>query len=143
MPKAYASAVIPAKVDEVWTFVRDYTNLATWHPTIETSEIESGDPGSPGCIRHLTGPGGAVFRERLLALSDLDRTFTYEFVESPFPVRSYRSTLRLAPITESGNTFGEWYAWYESEAADEESMTKIFSQAVFGTGLEALQKHFA
>lgn len=143
MPKAYASAVIPAPIDEVWTFVRDYANIADWHPTIETCEIESGDPAAPGCVRHLTGPGGAVFREKLLTLSDSERTFTYEFLESPFPVRSYTSTVRLAPLTENGHTFGEWYAWFESEAADEESMTKIFTKAVFGSGLEALQKHFA
>lgn len=143
MPKPYASTVVDASAADVWAYVRDFTNIAEWLPTIESCEIEGdGDPRI-GCVRKLAGPGGAVFRERLLALSDVDRSCTYEFTESPFPVRSYRATLRVAPVTDSGKAFVEWWAWYDADAKDEESMTKIFGKAIFATGLESLRGRFA
>lgn len=142
MPKPYASAVLPASADDVWGYLRDFGNLAEWHPTLESGSIEEGD-GGVGSVRRAEGPGGAIFRERLLALDDAERTCTYEFVESPFPVRSYRATVRVAPVTDSGQAFVEWWAWFDCDATDEESMMKIFTRAVFGAGLTALQSHFA
>ena len=58
MPRPYASAVIPAPVDDVWTVVRDYNGLCQWHP------------------------------------DDVDRSYTYEILESPFAVRRYVATVR-------------------------------------------------
>ena len=52
MAKAYASAVIDAPVETVWSFVRDFNGLPNWHPAIVRSEIEDGrDADSVGCIR--------------------------------------------------------------------------------------------
>lgn len=143
MPTVHVSIVAPAEVDEVWAYVRDFANLAEWLPPIETCEIESGDPGAPGCVRRATGARGEVYRERLLALSDVERSYTYEFVESPFPVRVYRSTMRVAPVTVSGGTFIEWSAGFEADAKDEESMTKVFTEGVYVPGLESLRARFS
>lgn len=144
MPKPYASTVVDASADDVWDFLRDFSAIADWHPAIDTCEIEDGrSPDQVGCIRRLTGPGDAVFRERLLALDDAARSCTYEFLASPFPVRGYRATFRVAPVTDTGRAFVEWWAWFECEAADEQSMMKIFAGAVFGAGLRAVAEHFA
>ena len=39
-------------------------------------------------------------RERLLAHSDRDRTYTYNFEKTPFDVDNYCATLRVTPVTD-------------------------------------------
>lgn len=141
MPRPYASAIINAPVDQVWSYVRDFGNLAEWLPAIEACDLEDGGSGV-GAVRRVTAPGGVVFRERLVALSDLDHTLTYDFLESPLPVRNLHATIRLAPVTDTGATFAEWWGVFNADASDEESMTGLLAQGVYRTGLEALQKRF-
>jgi hypothetical protein len=145
MPKPYASAVLPVSADRVWEYLRDFGNIADWHPGIASGELEHGAGDQVGAVRRLTGPGGEIFRERLVALDDVERSYTYELFESPFPVRSYRSILRVTPVTDSGLAFAEWYAWYDADtdAGDEASLTKTFARGVFATGLTALQERFS
>jgi uncharacterized protein YndB with AHSA1/START domain len=142
MPRSYASAVINASADEVWSYVRDFANLAEWLPSIETCEIEGGGDVRVGSVRRLTGPGDAVFRERLVAMSDPDRSLSYDFVESPFPVRDLRATIRVAPITDTGQSFVEWSGRFDADADDAASMTKLFTRGVYAAGLDGLRKHF-
>ena len=40
-----------------------------------------------------------MLREQLLALSDPERTYTYNILISPMPVANYVATLRFTPIT--------------------------------------------
>jgi hypothetical protein len=146
MPNPYASAVINATADEVWSYVRDFGNIAEWLPSIETCEIEEQGDGSGGAgvgaVRRLTGAGDAVFRERLVALSDADRSLSYDFVESPFPVRRLRATIRVAPVTNTGQAFVEWSGVFDADAGDEDRMTKVLAKAVYAAGLDGLRKHF-
>lgn len=143
MPKPYASAVVNASVDEVWAFVRDFDNLDKWLPAVESSQIEGGQQADTvGCVRRLTLGDGGVVRERLLALDDVDRSYTYEFVESPFPVRSYRATIRFASVTDTGQAFAEWWTLYDADAKDEEELNETFSKGIFATGLAALRRRF-
>jgi hypothetical protein len=143
MPRPYASGVVAASVEEVWTLVRDFNGMPDWHPGIEKSSLDSGGSGTEvGAVRRLTLGGGGVVVERLLTLDDLSYTFTYQILESPFAVRRYISTLRMAPVTDSGHTFIEWWSDYDSEAADEEELTKTFAGGVYGGGIKALQERF-
>lgn len=144
MAKSYASAVIAATAEQVWQVVRDFNGLPEWHPAIASSEIEgNGSSAEVGCVRHLTlGDGGAV-RERLTVLDDLDRSYTYEILEGPFPVRSYLATIRVAAITDTGTAFVEWYAHYDADAADESELDRTFSAGVFATGLQGLSRRMS
>ncbi|MGI8307461.1 SRPBCC family protein [Saccharopolyspora hattusasensis] len=142
MAKSYTSAVIEVSAEQVWQAVRDFNGLPTWHPAIERSEIEGGGAADAvGCVRHLILADGGAVRERLVALDDTERSYAYEFVESPFPVRSYRSTIRIAPITDTGHSFVEWYSHWDADAADEEKMDKTFAKGVYRTGLNGLREH--
>lgn len=40
-----------------------------------------------------------------LALDDHERSSTDEILESPFPVRNYRSTVRVVALTSTGESF--------------------------------------
>jgi hypothetical protein len=144
MATAFVSAVIAADVVQVWGVVRDFGKLADWHPGIVTSVIEGGQAGdSVGCVRALTLADGGVVRERLLDLDDRTRSFTYNFVESPFPVRRYESTLTLTPVTDTGHTFAQWSADFDADGDVEKELLTTFGQDVFGTGLRALRDRFA
>jgi hypothetical protein len=142
MPKPYASTVLPVSADGLWEYLRDFGNIAEWHPGIVTAELEHGAGDQVGAVRRLTGPGGEVFRERLVALDDGERSSTYELFEGPFPVRFYRATLRVAPVTDTGLAFAEWFARYDADAQDEAWLTKTFARGIFATGLAALQERF-
>jgi hypothetical protein len=144
MPRPYASAVVPASADAVWSLIRDFNGMPGWHPAITGSELSEGGSGAEiGAVRRLTlGDGGEVV-ERLAELHDADRRCTYEILESPFPVRRYVSTFRVAPVTASGEAFIEWWSEYDAEAADEDELSEFFAGGVYGSGMEALQRRFA
>lgn len=144
MPKPYASGVVPASADQVWQVVRDFNGLSNWHPAIASSEIEGGGSGQEvGAVRRLGLADGGSVAERLLVLDDDDRTYTYAFTDAgPFPVRSYRSTIRVAPITATGQTFVEWWAWFDSDADVEEQMTSTYANGVYAAGIAALANQF-
>lgn len=142
MPEAFASAIVPAAADEVWAVVRDFDGLARWHPAISSSELET--PGhSVGVVRRLTlGDGGQV-REVLTALDDRSRTVVYEILTSPFPVRLYRATIRVAPVTSTGESFVEWGVVFDCDSADSDQLVTVFGEGVFEAGLAGLRAHFA
>lgn len=152
MPTSYASAVIDADVERVWSLVRDFNGLAAWIPAVDASEIErtpdtGGADGGPadrvGCVRRLTlAEGGGTIRERLVDLDDVNRRYSYDILESPFAVRRYRATIRVAAVTDSGRSFVEWWADYDCAAEDERELDTTFARGVFGAGLAGLGRYF-
>ncbi|GII03416.1 SRPBCC family protein [Planobispora takensis] len=135
----YASTVINAPADKVWDYLRDFANLAEWLPGVTSCEIEGGGAAEPGAIRRAQA-GDSLFRERLLTLDDTSRSATYEIIECPLPVSNYRATYRVAPVTDSGRSFVEWSASFDSD--DEAKMSKIFARGIFEPGLASLHKRF-
>ncbi|MFC4908219.1 SRPBCC family protein [Actinomadura gamaensis] len=140
MPKPYASAVIDAPVNKVWEAVRAFGAIADWHPALDTCVLQEGGDHTVGAVRRLTA-GDAVFVERLTGLDDVAFVQTYEFLESPFPVRRYHATIRVAPITASGQAFAEWWADYEADEAETVRLTPFFRDAVFAAGLAELGEY--
>jgi hypothetical protein len=145
LPKSYASTIIDAPADTVWSYVRDFANLHEWLPSIETCEIEDDARADEvGAIRRLTAQGGeAAFRERLVSFDDEGRSYAYEFVVSPLPVRDYRSEIRVAPVTDSGQTFVEWWGDFAADDKDAEAMAKFFTNDIYGAGLTSLRQRYA
>jgi ribosome-associated toxin RatA of RatAB toxin-antitoxin module len=144
MPKPYASGIVPAPAQEVWQLVKNFNGLPDWLPAVTGSEIEGGGSGQEvGAVRRLTlGDQGHV-SEQLLVMDDDDRTLTYQFTDSgPFPVRSYRSTIRVAPVTSTGHAFVEWWAWFDSDAEHEAEMMDTYANGVYAAGIESLVKRF-
>ena len=92
MAKSYASTVVDASAEDVWARIRDFNGLATWHGgMVATSEIEDGKAGDQvGAIRSFTLTDGTHLREQLLAHSDLERSYTYDFQKTPFDVDNYQ-----------------------------------------------------
>ena len=141
MIKVYVSSVIDASADNVWSRIRDFNALPSWHPGIADSRIENGDAADRvGCIRHFHTRDGGLIRERLLGLSDFDYTQTYEILESPMGVADYVATLKLTPITDGNRCFAEWSAEFDCAPGREAELTDSIGQGVFHAGLTALQR---
>ena len=145
MPRPYASGVVAASVDKVWAQVRAYNDLPSFLPAIGHSELVEGVDGQVGAVRRLTlAHGGDPFDERLIVLDDLTRTFTYTFTgANPFGVRRYVSTVRVSPVTDTGESFVEWSAEYDADAGQEEELNRTFAQDVFASGIAGLRKVLA
>lgn len=140
MARAYASAVLDAPVEAVWSVVRDFNGLPDWHPAIARSEIEDGlDADAVGCVRRFWLRDGAMVRERLLSLSDREYTFSYNFETPAFPVENYRARVRLMPVTASDRTFAEWEATFDEAPGDAGKYVDIISTGVFKGGWDALK----
>lgn len=144
MAKVYRSAVIAAPADAVWAYVRNFNALPKWHPAIATSEIEAGSASDRvGCVRRFTRKSdGGLLREQLLALSDVERTFTYNILVSPMPVANYIATMRFTPITASNHTFAEWWAEFDVTQGPEADTVTDIGDNVFVAGFAALNRHF-
>ena len=141
MPRVYVSSVIEARVDRVWDRVRDFNGLPAWHPVVKESRIELGQPADKvGCIRNFSLQHGGRIRERLLALSDYDFSFTYEILESPMGVSNYVATMRLIPVTDGDRTFCEWSADFDCPPDRVEALAKQIGQGVFQRGFDALKQ---
>ncbi|HEY6738108.1 MAG TPA: SRPBCC family protein [Actinopolymorphaceae bacterium] len=142
MSRAYASTVLAAPVETVWKVVGDYGAIADWLPALASCTLEDGHGNrAVGSVRTLLlADGGGIVRERLLRLDDIERSYSYCFVDSPFPVRSYVSTIRCSPVTDQGHTFVEWYAAFDTAATLVDELTTTFGDGVFASGLAALHE---
>lgn len=143
MPKAYASTVVDAPAKKVWADVRDFNGLPAWHPAITRSEIEDGKAADQvGCVRSFYLADGAHLRERLLSFSDAERTFSYNFEKTPFDVQNYQATMRVTPVTDSKQSFVEWWATFDCPPERLGEWVDTFAGAVFKGGLDALKERY-
>lgn len=141
MPYVYASGLITASREDIWQRIRDFNALPAWHPAIASSELE-GEPGV-GVVRHFHLQDGGELREKLLALSDQDFSCSYSILESPMPLKNYLATLRLRPVTSSGETFMEWWACFDVTDPAAEKETADIVHGVFASGIQSLAESFA
>ena len=121
MPRVYVSAVMDVPVEQAWAVLRDFNALPAYHPFFSTSMIEDGLPADRiGCVRRFRTHGGDLIREQLLSLSDRERSCCYCILEvTGLPVRDYVAQVTLWPVTEAGQTFGEWWAEFDADLADQ------------------------
>jgi uncharacterized protein YndB with AHSA1/START domain len=146
MAKSYASTVIDAPADEVWARIRDFNGLPDWHGgMVATSEIEEGKAGDQvGGVRSFTLTNDAHLREKLLAYSDADRSYTYDFQKHPFDgVENYLATIRVTPVTDGDRSFVEWWTTFDCAPDQIGHWESFFAGDVFQGGLDALKAHFS
>jgi uncharacterized protein YndB with AHSA1/START domain len=144
MARAYASIILKAPVETVWSLVRDFNGLPGWAPNIARSKIEHGlDADVVGCVRSFHTRDGAHVRERLLSLDDAHYSYSYNFEKPAFPVKHYVATLRLYPVTQTDQTFAEWEASFDEAPGNEGKYERIVSRQVFAANWANLAKIIA
>jgi hypothetical protein len=138
-----ASAVIDAPVDAVWALLENFGNVSRWHPDVSESRIEGGGSGrNPGDIRSIRLRDGTPVREKLSALSDASKSYTYSVIEAPFPIRNHSSTVRLS-TKPNDRTAITWTAEFTVDAGvDATALAAGVRTGVIESGLEGLQAAF-
>ena len=109
MPRVVKSTIIDAPTDQVWAVLRDFNGHDRWHPEVAVSHIERSQSADRiGCVRRFKLADGSELREQLLALSDLEQSFSYCLLDTPIPLFNYVAHVRLLPVTDGDRTFWHW-----------------------------------
>ena len=139
MAKAYYSTVLDHSADSVWSVIRMFDHYS-WAGVEAETIIEDGRKGDQvASVRRITYEG-TVRRQILLAHSDVDRSYTYAICgEPPVPVQDFQATIRVTPVTESGQAFIEWWATFDCAADDRARMIEFFERKGFAVWLGALR----
>ena len=139
MARAYYSTVFQQNAADIWEIVRDFNNYSAWVGGASESRIEAGKSGDAvGAVRNVLYQERRI-RQRLLALSDVERSQTYEFCGAPsLPLEAFQATIRLTPIVDGNRTFVEWWATFDCEPGRSEEFSQTL-RGRFSTWLESLR----
>ena len=141
MPRVVRSTIIDAPVERLWAVLRDFNGHESWHPIVAKSNIERGYPSDRvGCIRRFTLQDGAELREQLLALSDLEMTFSYCLLETPIPLFNYVAHVRLLPVTDGNRSFWHWEGRFTTPAGRETELADLVANDVYSNGIAAVRQ---
>jgi len=140
MARAYYSTVFAQPAQRIWEIIRDFNNYPVWVDGAGSSEIEGGKPGDAvGAVRSVTYRERHI-RQRLLALSDLERSQTYAFCEAAsLPVTDFQATLRVTPVVDGDRSFVEWWAVFDCDPTQSEAHAATL-RGWFGNWLESLRR---
>ena len=144
MVKVERSTVIDASLDRVWRVLRDFNGHDRWHPAVRESRIEAGRPGDAiGAVRRFRLADGAVLRERLLTLSDAEKTFSYCLLDTPIPLLNYVAHVALHRVTDGERTFWRWTSEFDTPRGQERKLRTLVAEDVYMRGFAAIRKHLA
>jgi hypothetical protein len=139
--KIMRSVVIDAPIAEVWAMVRNFDDVVNWNPGVTAATMESGMPTQVGAVRKLDIADGSVFRETLLAHSDLEYFYTYDIIESPLPCRNYVSCHRFIQITDGDRTLGIWQGEFDCAETDAAEFEGIVGDMIYLAAQRALNQY--
>jgi mxaD protein len=144
--KVVETTTIKAPADKVWATVKDFDSLNKWHPAVAKDEIVKGTNNKPGAVRALSIKDGPVIKERLLSFSDTTHSFSYKFIDTPFPIKDYVSTLHVKD-NKDGTTLVRWSSTFKRknpannppDAESDDAGVKLIT-GIYKAGLDNLKK---
>ena len=139
--KVMRSVIIEAPIEKVWKAVRNFDGVVNWNPGVVGARMESGSSTSVGSIRRLDIADGSVFRETLLAHSEIDRYYAYDIVEGPLPCTEYISVHRFVPITDGDMTLGIWSGEFNCDPSNEANLEMIVGDQIYRDGMRGLNEY--
>jgi len=140
--KVKRSTIIDHPTDAVWSVLRDFNGHDRWHPAIATSQIErSRESDCVGCIRAFKLQDGSELREQLLALSDIEQTYSYCLLDTPIPLFNYVSHVRLFPVTDTEGTFWEWEGRFNTIDNREDELHEMVGKEIYEAGFTAIRSY--
>ncbi len=132
------SAEVHASASDVWSAIGGFCAIKDWHPAIGTC---TEDGKTPPTRTLVTKDGKVTFVETQVARDEAAKTYSYNFVSSPFPVSEYVGTITVTPKDETTSTI-TWHGVYTANAGKEKDANDAFA-SVYEAGLAALQTRFA
>lgn len=142
MVKVIRSTVFDAPTDNVWAVMRDFSGHDRWHPTFEVSQTDrDAQADRVGVVRRVVLKNGSELRERLLTLSEMERSLSYCLLETPLPLFNYVAHVRLFEVTDGNRTFAECEAQFDAPAEHLAEMQAFVGDELFGAGFTALRRY--
>jgi|HubBroStandDraft_5_1064220.scaffolds.fasta_scaffold401066_1 hypothetical protein len=140
MPRPCYSTIFEQSPNHVWSIIRDFGHYS-WAGVPGETVIEGSKSGDQvGCVRAFQ-LGDRLIRQRLLALSDHERWFSYELCEpAHLPLRDYIAMLRVMPVIDGDKAFVQWSAIFDCAEAEHDRWHAHFMTS-FRAWLEALRDH--
>jgi polyketide cyclase/dehydrase/lipid transport protein len=132
----------PGLPPQIWAIVDDFCAIKTWHPAAaDCVETKEGDV----TYRTITLKDGSKIKEKLTGKDDL--SYSYEIVESPLPVKNYKSKLWLEVDDEPDRSVIYWQSDFDANGASEDDakakITGILADGVKGIKQQAIAAHDA
>jgi NADPH2:quinone reductase len=138
------STIVRAPLQDVWDLLRDFNGHHSWHPAVASSVIEDEAAGDQiGAVRHFQLADGARLREQLLALSDVETSFTYCILEAPVLLRNYVAQVRLRRVTDDDSCLWEWRASFDPTAAEKERLSRFVADDIMAAAFRSVRDWFA
>jgi hypothetical protein len=124
----------PGLPPEVWAVVGEFCAIQNWHPAVaKCEETKEGDV----TFRTLTLKDGGKIKEKLTGTEAT--AYTYEIVESPLPVKNYKSKLWLEVDDEPDRTIIYWQSDFDANGKSDEEAKKIMT-GILGDGVKGIKK---
>ena len=139
MAHVEASIDIPVSPDEIWRLIGGFGSLPDWLSFMPTSELTEG-----GRVRRLANRDGETLVERLVAFDDTARSYSYSFLDAPFPVTDHLATLRVHQTEGGKGSRVQWFCRFKPQGSDHEASQLIqVIQGIFDEGLKSLAAKLA
>ena len=125
---------VPGAPAQIWGIARDFCAIKAWHPLVaDCKQTNEGDT----ILRTLTATNGATIKERLVE-SD-DRSYSYEIIESPLPVKNYNAKLWVEQSDRPNRTVIHWDAEFDANGASDDEAKKTIND-ILAAGLKGIKK---
>jgi hypothetical protein len=118
----------------VWDAIARFGRLDVWFPTISTCVVEG---SGVGAVRRMDSMRGGKIVDHIVDIRPEKMRLTYEGVESPFAVTSYRGTIE---VFESFDGLGvvAWTIDFES-TPENSPVENAQLEAGIGAGIEGMK----
>ena len=124
----------PGAPAQIWELARDFCAIKAWHPLVaDCKQTNEGDT----VLRTLTAKNGATIKEKLVE-SD-DRSYSYEIIESPLPVKNYHAKLWVEESDRPNRTVIHWDAEFDANGASDDEAKKRIND-ILAAGLKGIKK---
>ncbi len=125
----------PGLPPEVWAEIGEFCAIEKWHPAVaKCEETKEGDV----TFRTLTLKDGGKIKEKLTGTEDV--AYTYEIVESPLPVKNYKSKLWLELDDEPDRSVIFWQSDFDPADGKTEDEAKKVITGILGDGVKGIKK---
>jgi hypothetical protein len=133
MAKVVVTRRFNTTADKVWGVVGGFATIDEWHPAIASARLYKEGNGLVRELRLADGTNYVI--ERLEALNDAKRTYTYSIIGGTMPVQNYLATIRVLEDDMGRGALGHWVATFDTTANPAEIEALV--QNVFSSGFEA------
>ncbi len=119
----------------IWAKVGGWCAISEWHPAI--AKCEESKEGSDE-FRTLTLKDGGVIKEKLI--SKTDRSYKYQIIESPLPVKNYEAQFSLTPDDDDEDEVNlVWAATYDAADGKTAKDARGVIDGIFKAGMDSLK----